>query len=188
MLMIHQPADALKFMHSELGRLIEDRDQSRDVDYHDIISGGACLLRVQAEYEGPEGKRKRIFTRIVPAEEKSMRFRAEKEVAGTIHAAFWEGADAAPQVLETPREAHEARLVEIFQQERELAAERKLLETHSKSIALTPRWNAEGGPPSQGEPSAPGGCEMGVLMCTYAAQGWKTQLEELMRSGNLPTL
>ena len=118
-----------------------------------------------------------------------MRLRAEKDVADTVHAAFWERADAqeAPRAEEhgAPREVHEARLAEIFQQERELAKEKQLLETHSKSIAVIPRWNAESGPPSQGEPSAPAMCgyEMGVLMCTYAAQGWRPQLEELLKSG-----
>jgi len=190
MLMIHQPNDALRFMQSELGKMIEDQDRAHKVDYAEAIgAGGGCLLRVQAEYEGPDGKRKRTYTRLLPAAEPLMRHRAEREAVNTLHAVFWNSNEdqTLPVEPESPRGSHEARLSAIFELERELALERRLLESHSDQVTLTPRRLVLNSPRQGflGQPSAPAlsGYEMGVLMCTYAAQGWRQQLEDLLDNG-----
>ena len=207
-LMIHQPKNAMEFMHEELGRRVEEAGRLNGVDYSGAVSEGACLMRVQAEFSGPEGKRKKTFTRLIPADEKTMRARAEEAAARTLHSVMW-GAEEAPKLRassQSPRQAHEARLAEIFQLERELAIERRLLESHSDKVALTPRrlestprrrvsvhsprthsWHSasQRSIDASGMPSAPSlsGYETGVLMCTYAAQGWQDLIAQLLDHG-----
>jgi len=181
MLMIHQPSDPLRFMQEELGRLIAAEDNVRDKGYSSAVADGACFVRVQAQYEGPEGTRKRTFTRLVPAGEPSIKHRAEREAIHTLHSVFW-AADECPPEAGTMRQVYENRLDEIAEEERLLEAERRLL---ARQVGeCTPRLRPAPGAP-QPAPQAPGlsGYETGVLMCTYAAQGWRAQIEDLVRNG-----
>jgi len=181
MLMIHQPSDPLRFMQEELGRLIAAEDNVRDRGYSSAVADGACFVRVQAQYEGPEGTRKRTFTRLVPAGEPSIKHRAEREAIHTLHSVFW-AADECPPEAGTMRQVYENRLDEIAEEERLLEAERRLL---ARQVGeCTPRLRPAPGAP-QPAPQAPGlsGYETGVLMCTYAAQGWRAQIEDLVRNG-----
>jgi len=185
MLMIHQPADPLRFMQDELGRLIAEQDSVRAKDTASAIADGACFVRVQAHYEGPDGTRKRTFSRLVPAGETSIKHRVEKEAAHTVHSVFWAVDEALPEA-ETLREVYENRLDEIAEEERLLEAERSLLERQVGEY--TPRGGTGSVPSATAPapaPQAPGlsGYETGVLMCTYAAQGWRAQIEDLVRNG-----
>ena len=186
MLMIHQPADPLRFMQEELGRLIEEQDGVRPKDTASAIADGACFVRVQAHYEGPDGTRKRTFSRLVPAGETSIKHRVEKQAAHTVHSVFWAAGESPPEAA-TLRDVYESRLDEIAEEERLLEAERRLLERQVGEY--TPRGGASGSAPSATAlapaPQAPGlsGYETGVLMCTYAAQGWRAQIEDLVRNG-----
>ena len=182
MLMIHQPADALTFMQEQLGRLIEERDSVMDRDYSSAVGKGACLIRVQARYEGPEGSRTRTFTRLLPADDKSMRHRAETEAAHTVRSVVWDedGAHDQPEPL---FDAFDDRLAQIAEEERKLESERRILENQLNS---TKRPVMTGNvPPVPLPASAPdlSGFETGVLMCTYAAEGKKKQLEDLITNG-----
>ena len=205
MLMIHQPANAQVFLHEQLGKMIGEQEEARDVKYGSAVADGACLVRVQAEYLGPDGKRKETFTRLVPSDESMMRRSAEDAAAATIHSVFWANSEAPKrkQMPESPRAAHEARLAEIAQEERDLAKERRLIELHTKASSAAMRRRVQLGSPacsprsratsshgildrsSSPSASAPNlsGYETGVLMCTYAAQGWRAQLEDLIRNG-----
>ena len=117
MLMIHQPSDPLRFMQEELGRLIAAEDNVRDKGYSSAVADGACFVRVQAQYEGPEGTRKRTFTRLLPAGETSIKHRAEMEAMHTLHSVFW-AADECPPEAGTMRQVYENRLDEIAEEER----------------------------------------------------------------------
>jgi len=179
MLMIHQPSDPLRFMQEELGRLVAEEDKVRDKDYSSAANG-ACFVRVQAQYEGPEGTRKRTFTRLLPAGETSIKHRAEMEAMHTLHSVFWAADDCPPEAA-TLRQVYENRLDEIAEEERLLEAERRLLERQVGEC--TPRLHpATAWSPA---PHAPGlsGYETGVLMCTYAAQGRRAQIEDLVKNG-----
>jgi len=180
MLMIHQPSDPLRFMQEELGRQIAEEDKVRDNDHSSAVAAGACFVRVQAQYEGPEGTRKRTFTRLLPAGETSIKNRAEMEAIHTLHSVFW-AADECPPEAASMRQVYENRLDEITEEERLLETERRLLERQVGEC--TPRLRPA--PACSPAPQAPGlsGYETGVLMCTYAAQGWRAQIEDLVRNG-----
>lgn len=183
MLLVHQPKNALRFMHNEIGRIIEQQEKNQGVDYSAAISKDSCLLRVHAEYEGPEGKRKQTFTRLVPSAEKMLRYRAEKDAINTLHAVFWESGEAERPTPPNsrPTTPKSDRLAQIAQQERMLSEERKLIEAQ----ASPNQWRRVTVGSPKVAPTAPSlsGYEMGVLLCTYAALGWKEQLEEMLSSG-----
>jgi len=162
LLMVHQPADALRFMHNEIGRLIDEQDQMCPGGEHDqALTDGACLVRVHAEVRSPEGTRKKTFSKLVLAGDTVMRQKAEQEAARMLHDVMWD----AQQVVVPP------------------AAELPHATTARKRVSLNrPSQHAV---MSASSPSAPSlsGYEMGVLLCTYAALGWKNQLEDILESG-----
>ena len=169
MLMVHQPSDALRFMHNEIGRLIDEQDQMQAVDYSEAIADGACVVRVHAEYEGPDGKRKRTFTRLVPCEDRTMRQRAEQEASNTVHDVWWGGEQPPSLSVTSPTSGDGG-------PQRTTSAARKRVSLNKPAISKTPSSGAS-------VPSAGAVYEMAVLMCTYAAMGLKDQLEDLLNSG-----
>ncbi len=101
-IILHQPKNAknaLRFMYEELGRMIEEEDVSASSSQFDRAID-SCLLRMRCEYEGPDGRRKISFTRLVPLVENMQRYRAEQQAVQDMHSVFW-GPSAEEQILTT---------------------------------------------------------------------------------------
>ena len=75
-LVLHQPKNPLRFMYEEIGRKIkQEKDHKSELDAAVVDS---CLVRVHAEYEGPDGRRKITFSRLVPLGGKMQRYHVEQ--------------------------------------------------------------------------------------------------------------
>jgi hypothetical protein len=85
-------------MFEEIGRKITELDQKSELDaaVQRRASGKACLVRVHAEYEGPDGRRKITFSRLLPLQEKMQRYHAEQEAVKAVHDVIWDPADEQP--------------------------------------------------------------------------------------------
>ena len=166
MLMVHQPSDALRFMHNEIGRLIDEQDQMQAAAEHsEAIADGACLVRVLAEFQDADGTRKKTFSKLVLPGDIGMRQSAEQEAVRVLHDVVW---GSGQQDSACP-------IVPAAETRQEQSAPRRRVSLHKPTQPVL----------GASSPSAPSlsGYEMGVLMCTYAALGWKDQLEDLLNSG-----
>jgi hypothetical protein len=99
-IILHQPKNALRFMREELGRMIEEEDVSARSSEFDGAAIDSCLLRMRCEYEGPDGRRKITFTRLVPLAENMQRYRAEQQAVQDMHCVFWGCAEEQPSSQE----------------------------------------------------------------------------------------
>jgi hypothetical protein len=88
LLVLHQPENAQRFMYAYLGSQIGAEDTTPSVVVPDAFSD-TCLLRVHASYEGPDGKRKKTFTRLVSSVDKMIRYDVEQQAAREVHSVFW---------------------------------------------------------------------------------------------------
>jgi Ca2+-binding EF-hand superfamily protein len=102
-IILHQPKNALRFMYEELGRMIEEEDVFRAArsSEFDRAAIDSCLLRMRCEYEGPDGRRKISFTRLVPLVETMQRYRAEQQAVQDMHSVFWGPAEEQASSQET---------------------------------------------------------------------------------------
>ena len=94
-LVLHQPKNSLRFMYEEIGRKIKVKELDKKSEL-DAAVVDSSLVRVHAEYEGPDGRRKMTFSRLLPLQEKMQRYHAELVAIKAVHDVIWDPAEEQP--------------------------------------------------------------------------------------------
>ena len=104
-LILNRPADPVAFLHGVLGERMASNGgnsatENRSITEHRLAQGttDAAMLRVQVEYSGHEGMRRRNFSTLVASASPMARSGAQAQATGAISSLLW--------AAEIPHPAH----------------------------------------------------------------------------------